>query len=138
MAEDNPYQGYVDNSLVGSGNMHTAFIWTLADNSYVAYNTTDWSVQPDEVAAMTKLLTAGGDEDVMASGVHLAGEKYFAIRPRDQSQQGLTVVKLRDGGAAFCKSATMGIVGIYGAGVNPANCNTTVVEVAKYLEQNGL
>ena len=138
MAEENPYQGYVDNSLVGSGNMHTAFIWTLADNSYVAYNTTDWSVQPDEIAAMTKLLTTGDDADVMVSGVHLAGEKYFAIRPRQPDQQCLTVVKLKEGGAAFAKSGTMGIVGIYGAGVNPANCNTTVVEVAKYLQDAGL
>ena len=135
---DNAYQAYIDDSLVGSGHMHTAYIWTLADNSYVAYNSTEWAVQPDEIAKLTSLLTSGGKDDIFVSGCHLAGEKYIGIRPRNDEQCSLIVVKLKDGGAAFAKSGTMGVLGIYGAGVNPADCNTTVVSIADYLTQNGL
>ena len=127
---DDLWQGYIDNNLIGSGHMHIACILSKADGSYWAYGGS-YVPQPDEI---THILKAIGDPDLAQSkGFHLAGSKCFTLR----ANPGLVYCKLGSGGACIAASATAIVVGIYGEGTNPANCNMTVEGIAKYLSDNG-
>jgi profilin len=120
------WQGYIDGSLIGSGNMHSAAIVGKADGSYWAYGGS-YVPQPDEVQ---HILAAIASPDVArASGIKIAGQKYFTLL----AEPGKIFCKFGAGGAALVASNQTVVIGLYGEGINPAACNMTVEGVAKYL-----
>ena len=123
------FQGYIDQSLIGSGNMHSACIAGM-DGNYWAYGG-DYVPQPDELKDIIKCLDS--PDLAREKGVHIATQKYFVLR----AEPGLMYVKLGAGGACIGKSDTAVVIGVYGEGVAPPACNMTVEGIIKYLKDNG-
>jgi profilin len=149
------WQGYIDSSLIGSGNMHSAAIVGLADGSYWAYGGT-YIPQPEEVTHILKALK--DPSAALASGITIGGVKFFAVR----AVPGLIYIKKGGAGGCIAQSLQAAVIGIYGnpeagsallaetsaksaggaAGgdisnnVNPADCNATVESIANYLKSN--
>lgn len=123
------FQAYIDGSLIGSGQMHSACICGLSDGSYWAYGG-DYVPQPDEVQHILKALQDPAIAN--AGGIKIATQKYFVIR----AQPGLIYAKLGAGGACIASSMQAVIIGVYGEGTNPANCNMAVEGVADYLKKS--
>lgn len=135
------WQSYIDNSLIGSGHMHSAAI-IGNDGSYWAYGG-DSVPQPDEakhIAAAVK-----SPDVARTSGITIAGVKYFTLR----AEPGVVYFKKGGGGGCAAASVQGVVVGVYGSvdeasltdkeskgGVNPANCNMTVENIANYLKQS--
>jgi profilin len=127
---DNVWQQYIDSSLIGSGSMHSAAIVSKADGGYWAYGG-DYVPQPDEVAKILKALKE--PDAARAGGVMLAGSKYFTLRAEPE----LIYAKLGAGGLCVAGAAQCAIIGVYGEGTNPADCNIAVEGIAKYLKDQG-
>lgn len=122
------WQAYIDNSLIGSGQMHSAAICGM-DGSYWAYGGTHLP-QPEEVA---HIVAAVKDPTLAQSkGIVIAGQKYFTLR----AQPGLIYCKLGATGACIAQTEQAVVLGVYGEGINAAHCNMTVESVANYLKQN--
>jgi profilin len=133
------WQAYVDDSLIGSGHMHSAAIIGLADGSYWAYGG-NYVPQPDEVQNILKTLQ--NPSMLMSSGVTIAGVKFLGLRG---DKEHLIFKKGSAGGCVYV-SMQAAIIGIYGnpdqenamfnkeVPVNPADCNATVERIAKYLK----
>jgi profilin len=130
MAE-NVWQQYIDDSLIGSGNMHSATILSKADGSYWAYGG-EHVPQPDEAAHIVK---ACADADLArSSGVRIGTNKYFVVRV---DENGGIIGKLGAGGCYIAAAGQCIVVGVYGEGTNPAHCNESVITIIKYLKENG-
>eukprot|EP00758_Cryptobia_borreli_P006730 Tbor_TRINITY_DN5194_c1_g2::TRINITY_DN5194_c1_g2_i1::g.26176::m.26176/K05759/PFN; profilin len=146
------WQGYIDNSLIGSGNMHSAAIIGLSDGAYWAYGG-DYVPQPDEVTHILACLKE--PSKALASGITIAGIKYFAVR----AVPGMIIYKKGGSGGCICQSDQACIMGVYGNPevpsalaaeteksnnssaitntVNPADCNTTIEHIANFLKESG-
>ena len=135
------WQGYIDNSLIGSGHMHSACL-IGNDGSYWAYGGSSVP-QPDEAKHIISAIKS--PDLARASGITIAGQKYFTLR----AEPGIIYFKKGGGGGCIAASTQGVVVGIYGAvdeasltasdshgGVNPANCNMTVENIANYLKQS--
>ena len=148
------WQGYIDDSLIGSGHMHSAAIVGLSDGGYWAYGG-DYIPQPEEVTHILKALKE--PSVALASGITIGGVKFFAVR----ALPGLIVIKKGGSGGCIAVSTQAAVIGIYGdpgqgsalaaetaakseghssapdaIPVNPADCNATVESIAKYLKEN--
>ena len=126
---DEVWQQYIDGNLIGSGEMHSACILGN-DGGYWAYGGT-YVPQPDEAAHLVKAVR--NPDLAREKGVHIGGSKYFTLRADD----GLIYAKLGAGGATIAAAAQCVVVGVYGEGTNPANCNIAVENIVKYLKENG-
>ncbi|CUG80391.1 profilin, putative, partial [Bodo saltans] len=135
------WQQYIDDSLIGSGHMHSACIIGLADGSYWAYGGT-YIPQPDEVAQILAILKE--PTKLQVGGVTIASQKFLGLRGDTKH------FIFKKGGAGGCVyvSKQTAVVGIYGdpsgenvmlnkdanaVAVNPADCNQTVERIANYL-----
>ena len=123
------FQAYIDSSLIGSGNMHSATILGKADASYWAYGG-DHVPQPDEAAHIVACLKDA--DKARAEGIKIAGQKYFVLR----AEEDLIYCKLGSGGACIAGSVQAVTLGVYGEGTAPPACNKTVEDIAKYLKDN--
>lgn len=136
------WQAYIDDSLIGSGHMHSASILGLADGSYWAYGGT-YIPQPDEVATIMKIFKE--PSLLQSGGVVVAGVKFIGLRGDADH------IIFKKGGAGGCayKSNQAIVLGVYGdpsgenamlskdanaVAVNPADCNATVQRIAEYLK----
>ena len=130
---DNVWQGYIDNSLIGSGTMESACIVGL-DGGYWAYG---GSVipQPDEVKHI--LACIADPSKGPAGGVHIAGNKYMVMRADEDG----FFAKLQAGGAVVKKATQCVIIGVFngktGTPADGVECNVTVDNIIKYLKDNG-
>eukprot|EP00742_Colponemidia_sp_Colp-10_P018204 GILJ01021014.1.p1 GENE.GILJ01021014.1~~GILJ01021014.1.p1 ORF type:complete len:151 (+),score=38.78 GILJ01021014.1:45-497(+) len=142
------WQAYIDSSLIGSGFMHSAAIIGIQDGSYWAYGG-DYIPQPEEITHIQACLK--DPSKALASGVTIATVKYLAIR----ATPGQIILKKGGSGGCIAISKQAIVIGIYGNpeaasalaaetakdgaasastnSVNPADCNTTVEGIAKYL-----
>jgi profilin len=123
------WQGYIDNSLIGSGEVASATILGLSDASYWAYGG-DIVPQPDEAAHIIACLKT--PSLAQEKGITIAGQKYFTIK----AEPGLLYGKLGATGVCIASSMQAAVLGIYAEGTNPANCNMTVEGVATYLKSS--
>ncbi|KAH9578832.1 Profilin [Trypanosoma melophagium] len=143
------WQAYIDDSLIGSGFMHSAAIVGLSDGSYWAYGGT-YIPQPEEVAHILKCL-----DDlslVQSSGVTIYGVKFFGLQAGVDGQMKYIFFKKGAAGGCIYTSKQTAIIAVYGnpgdasslqqdlqktgnteAVVNPADCNSTVKRIAEYL-----
>lgn len=150
---DNAWQAYVDDSLIGSGYMHSACLIGTEDGSYWAHGG-EYVPQPDEV---THIISCIKDPSkALASGITIATVKYFVVR----ATKDMIILKKGGSGGCICPAAQCFVLGIYGNpeaasaltaettksddatavatnNVNPADCNTTVEGIANYLKEQG-
>lgn len=147
------WQAYIDDSLIGSGHMHSAAIVGLHDGSYWAYGGT-YIPQPDEVKHIQNCLQSLSL--IQSTGVIIHGVKFFGLQSgAEDDMKFLFFKKGAAGGCVYSTKQTF-IVGVYGnpgdasslqadltknekhnALVNPADCNTTVRRIADYLTKLG-
>ncbi|ORC88447.1 profilin [Trypanosoma theileri] len=143
------WQAYIDDSLIGSGNMHSASIVGLSDGSYWAYGGT-YIPQPEEVAHILKCLN--NLSLVQSSGVTIYGVKFFGLQSGVDGQMKYIFFKKGAAGGCIYTTKQTAIIAVYGnpgdasslqqdlkkakhteAVVNPADCNATVKRIAEYL-----
>ena len=123
------FQPYVDDSLIGSGHMHSATIVNRSNGEYWAYNG-EYVPQPEEISHIINVLK--DPAKAQAEGIKIAGQKHFVIRATED----LLYTKVGAMGACIATSNQAIIIGVYGEETNPANCNMVVENIAKYLRDN--
>lgn len=143
------WQQYIDDSLIGSGFMHSAAIVGLTDGSYWAYGGT-YVPQPDEVEHIQKCLN---DLSLMQqTGIKIYGVKFFGLRSGVDGETKYIFFKKGSAGGCVYSTKQSFIVAVYGnpgdesaakmdsdkravldVVVNPADCNMTVKRIAEYL-----
>lgn len=139
------WDAYINDSLIGSGHMHSACIAGLADGGYWAYGGT-YIPQPDEVQAILAALK--DPSKIFTGGVTIGTVKFMGLR----GDANHLIFKKGPAGGCVFKSGQAIIIGVYGdpngtnelldkgasgAQVNPADCNSTVERIAKYLIEIG-
>lgn len=147
------WQQYVDDSLIGSGFMHSAAIVGLKDGSYWAYGGT-YIPQPEEVKYILQCLN--NLSLVQSSGVTIYGVKFFGLQSGAEGDSKHIFFKKGAAGGCIYTTKQTFIIGVYGnpadssalakdlkkdpkhdVAVNPADCNTAVKRIADYLIKLG-
>ena len=125
------WQQYVDESLLGSGCVHKAGIYSNTDGNVWAQKGLD-GVTPAEVK---KLVSGISDSSqFQQSGIIIGGTKYMFVRSLERSAYGR---KGGDSGCCIVKTNKAIIIGIYGDGVQPGQCNTVVEKLGDFLTDSG-
>ncbi|KAK4204164.1 putative profilin [Triangularia verruculosa] len=128
------WQAYVDSSLVGSGHIDKAAIFSAAGDSTWAA-TPGFTVAPSEITAIISILNESDKSNgpaatkAFAEGIHVAGERYVATRNEDRHVYG------RQGRTGICivKTKQAILIGHYGENVQAGNATQTVEALADYL-----
>ncbi|KEG14760.1 profilin [Trypanosoma grayi] len=143
------WQAYVDDSLIGSGYMHSATIVGLRDGSVWAYGGT-YIPQQKEIAHILKCLE--NLSLVQSSGITICNVKFFGLQSGVDGQMKYIFFKKGAAGGCIYTSKQAAIISVYGnpadasslqqdlakagtadVAVNPADCNSTVKRIAEYL-----
>ena len=89
-------------------------------------------------AQITKLVACitGDNTPLKRSGIKIANQTYIFLR----CEPGRSVYgrKGADSGVCIVKTKRAVLVGVYGAGVQPGNCNSVMEKLADYLIEHGL
>lgn len=87
-------------------------------------------ISPDEVVNIVKGFDDG--QVLIDNGLMIGGEKYLIVRGEPGS-----VIRGRKGDDGVCikKTTTAIVVGIYGQGVQPGDCNMIVEGLGDYLKE---
>ncbi|KAJ6133079.1 hypothetical protein N7471_008294 [Penicillium samsonianum] len=119
-------QAYVDNSLLGTGKINEAAIYSIADNSVLGASSA-FSVKPEEIQSLVKGFTDSGP--LYSNGIHIGGTKYIAIKADDRSIYG------KKGSEGFCavKTKQALLIGHYPETVQPWEAANVVEQLADYL-----
>jgi len=120
------WQAYVDSSLLGTGKINQAAIFSgIGDSVWAA--SPEFKVVPDEVRA---LISGFNNSDPLHSGgIHIAGVKYFCILASDRSIYG----KKGKEGVVVVKTKQAIIVARYPDTVQPGEAAKVVEQLADYL-----
>ncbi|ORZ21979.1 profilin [Absidia repens] len=120
------WQQYVDNNLVGTGQVSQAAIYGL--------NGAKWASSPDFELSATEVNAAiAGFADpasVQGTGLHISGVKYLTLRADERS---IYVKKSAHGGACLVKTGQAILVGLYKEGMQAGSCTKVVEGLADYL-----
>ena len=78
----------------------------------------------------------GDDSSIKKGGIHIANQSFIFLR----SEVGRSIYgrKGADSGICIVKSTKAIIIGTYGPGIQPGNCNYVVEKLADYLIQHDL
>ncbi|OAK97905.1 Profilin/allergen [Phaeosphaeriaceae sp. SRC1lsM3a] len=127
------WQAYVDQSLVGTGNIDKAVICDVN-------GTTTWASSPDfslSAAEMSAIAASFNDKSetkaVIANGVKVNGEKYMTIESTDEA---LKAKKGKEGVVAY-KTAQALLIAHHPDSVQTPNAFNSVVELGEYLKKVG-
>ncbi|KAK3987855.1 putative profilin [Cladorrhinum sp. PSN332] len=128
------WQAYVDSSLVGTGHIDKAAIFSAAGDSTWAA-TPGFTVGADEISTIVGILAEAGSDNhpktdkAYGEGLHVAGERYVAFRIEGNHIYG------RHGktGIAIVKTKQAILVGHYGENTQAGNATQTVEALADYL-----
>ncbi|KAM0746979.1 profilin [Meredithblackwellia eburnea MCA 4105] len=119
------WQAYVDTNLLGTGKINKAAI--LGQQGGVWATSAGYDLTADE---QSKLVSAFNDPgSVQASGLHAAGQKFFALKADERSVYG----KKGAAGIVTVKTKQAVIVAEYPEGVVPGDATKIVEELADYL-----
>ncbi|KAI9475732.1 MAG: profilin [Benjaminiella poitrasii] len=123
------WQAYVDNNLVGTGQVSQAAIYGLNGGEWA--KSAGFQVKPSEVQ---EIIGAFSNADyVRANGVHVNGVKYLLLRADERSIYG----KKNSDGVCIVKTSQAFLVGTYKEGIQPGNCTKIVEGLADYLISTG-
>ena len=120
------WQGYVDSSLMGSGQFDKAAILSH-DCSGVEASSPGFTISPQEIKGLATGLSDPGS--VQASGFTVGGDKFFAIRADDRSLYG----KKGKEGIVVVKAVSCVIVAHHGEAVQTPNAATVVENLVDYI-----
>jgi profilin len=131
---DADWQGYVDSSLVGTGHIDRAGIYSLADELF-------WAVSPgftptsEEMKVIVGIARGDGElkDGAFSDGLYVAGTRYVLTRAEDRSfyaRSGRT-------GIAVATSRRTVIVAHHPETAIAGNANSTVESLADYLTGQG-
>ncbi|KAI7256626.1 hypothetical protein KC345_g10954 [Hortaea werneckii] len=129
------WQAYVDQSLVGTGNLDKAAIFNNEGNSVWAA-THGFTVSPQE---MQEVVTAykdpgtDGVKQVQSTGLHIAGDRFVVLKADERSIYG----KKGREGVVIVKTTQAILVTHYPETVQPGAAANTVEQLADYLIKVG-
>ncbi|EGC36212.1 hypothetical protein DICPUDRAFT_91884 [Dictyostelium purpureum] len=124
------WQGYVDEQLVGTGNITAAVIIGAADGSTWA-TSKNWTLKGGEGAGIVALYKNPADS--FAKGITAGGVKYMAIKADDRSIYG----KKGATGIVVVKTTQCIIIGYYDETKQPGNAAVVCEKLGDYLIENG-
>ena len=92
-------------------------------------------MSPSQIAKLLASIT-GDDSSLRRDGIKIGNQSYIFLR----SDPGRSIYgrKGADSGICIVKSKKAILVGIYGSGVQPGNCNSVMEKLADYLIQHDL
>lgn len=78
-------------------------------------------------------LTTGDSAALRKSGIKVGGQNYIFLR----CEEGRSIYGRKGANAGVCivKSKQALLIGVYGPGIQPGNCNTVIEKLADYLIQ---
>ncbi|KAH7401110.1 profilin [Phaeosphaeria sp. MPI-PUGE-AT-0046c] len=127
------WQAYVDQSLVGTGNIDKAVICDVNGQ-------TTWASSPDfslSAAEMSAIAASFNDKSetkaVIANGIKVNGEKYMTIESTDEA---LKAKKGKEGIVAY-KTTQALLIAHHPDSVQTPNAFNSVVELGEYLKKVG-
>ncbi|KAN0040255.1 hypothetical protein ACTA71_012145 [Dictyostelium dimigraforme] len=121
------WQQYVDSNLVGAGFASACLIGL---DGGVWATSTNFSLQGTEGKNIVALFAKDGA--AFATGIHVAGKKYMAIKSEARSVYG----KLGAGGVVCVKTTTGVIVAVYDDKLQPGAAVNIAEKLADYLIDN--
>jgi len=123
------WQSYVDTSLVASGKIDTAAIFS-SDGKSVWASSAGFVVKPEEIETLVKAYAEDKIvEDLHSKGLYIGGAKYFVIRCNDRSIYGKKVKT----GILCVKTKQAILVAHYGEAVQPGEAAKVVESLADCL-----
>ncbi|PSS12329.1 hypothetical protein M430DRAFT_60587 [Amorphotheca resinae ATCC 22711] len=125
------WQAYVDTSLVGTGHIDKAAIYSAKGDSVWA-TSAGFNVSPAEMQEVVTGLS-GKPEKLYSDGLHIAGERYVLTKAEDRS---LYARKGREG-VVIVKTTQAILIAHYADGMIAGNAATTVEQLADYLISTG-
>ncbi|KAH8154316.1 uncharacterized protein LAJ45_02084 [Morchella importuna] len=120
------WQGYVDQSLIGTGKIDKAAIFSAAGDSVWAASP-NFAVKPEEVQALIQGFA--NPAPLFEKGFHIGGAKNFCIKADDRSIYG----KQGKEGVCCVKTKQAILVTHYPETVQPGEAAKTVEQLADYL-----
>ncbi|TKA32008.1 hypothetical protein B0A50_01254 [Salinomyces thailandicus] len=129
------WQAYVDQSLVGTGNLDKAAIFNSEGNSVWA-TSAGFTVSPQEMQEIVTAYKDKGSEgvkQVQSTGLHVAGERFVVLKADDRSIYG----KKGREGVVIVKTTQAILVTHYPETVQPGVAANTVEQLADYLVKVG-
>ncbi|EHA52188.1 hypothetical protein MCOR27_010941 [Pyricularia oryzae] len=128
------WQGYVDQSLVGSGHIDKAAIISAAGDSTWA-TSADFTIEPAEMKTIADILDnkAGAQDKAHSDGIYIAKERYVVARIEDNT------IYARQGrsGVAIAKTSQAILVGHHNETTQAGNASQTVGALVDYLKPLG-
>lgn len=125
------WQAYVDSSLVGTGHIDKAAIYSVKGDSVWA-TSSGFNVSPQEMQEVVTGLS-GKPEKLYSDGLHVGGERFVLTKAEDRS---LYARKGREG-IVIVKTTQAILIAHYGDGMIAGNAATTVEQLADYLIKTG-
>ncbi len=94
-----------------------------------------WQVSPLEVSRLVACIT-GDSAPVRKGGVRVGGQNYIFLR----CEEGRSIYGRKGANAGVCivKTNQAILIGLYGSGIQPGNCNAVIEKLADYLIQHEL
>ncbi|KAL4804088.1 profilin [Aspergillus unguis] len=120
------WQGYVDSSLMGSGQFDKAAILSY-DFSDVEATSAGFTITPQELESIKAAFTSS--DHAMTNGFTLGGDKFFSIKADARSLYG----KKQKEGAVIVRTASCILVGHHSEAVQTPNAATAIEGVADYI-----
>ncbi|RPB23491.1 Profilin, actin-and phosphatidylinositol 4,5-bisphosphate-binding protein [Terfezia boudieri ATCC MYA-4762] len=120
------WQGYVDTSLIGTGKIDKAAIFSAAGDSVWAVST-GFAAKPEEIKNIVNGWTNPGP--LYANGLHVNGEKYLCIKADERSIYG----RLGKQGICCVKTKQAILVAHYPENVQSGEAAKVVEALADYL-----
>jgi len=126
------WQAYVDQSLIGTGNIDKALIAGLDGTIWAA--SAGFTIPPAELKVIIDSFEDKSDpKKVIAEGIKVNGEKYMTI---DSDSDSLKTKKGKEGLVA-AKTVQAVLVGHHGPDVQTTNAFSSVAELQDYLKKVG-
>ncbi|KAI9836115.1 MAG: hypothetical protein M1819_001731 [Sarea resinae] len=131
------WQAYIDQSLVGTGNVDKAAIYDSTGKSVWA-TSSNFSISPAEMDEVVSAFKDKGDENgikqVQSTGLHVAGEKYIVLLAEEDKR---IIGKKGKEGVVIVKTTQTIIITHYPETVQPGAATNTVEQLGEYLVSVG-
>ncbi|KAJ5652896.1 hypothetical protein N7486_001187 [Penicillium sp. IBT 16267x] len=122
------WQGYVDSSLMGSGQFDKAGI-LAADFSGLEAQSPTFTLTQDDINSLAVAFT--NPDDAFAKGFSIGGEKFVAIKADARSLYG----KKGKEGAIVVRASSCTMIAHHGENVQTTNAATVVENLVDYLNK---